>query len=170
MAANRYPPASLVVTVSAAVSLSACAGRQYRPADSRAGVQVITAEQIARSGASTAWDVLKREAPTLTLRDTRGGRPAEAGRPPRVSRSVNVGASRFSTSQAVLAPERAICSAVMTWTPARESAGRYWRPAHALSETAAETVTTKDAGGYRFAAICVHSRPPDPHSQASFQP
>ena len=67
MAANRYPPASLVVTVSAAVSLSACAGRQYRPADSRAGVQVITAEQIARSGASTAWDVLKREAPTLIL-------------------------------------------------------------------------------------------------------
>ena len=80
MAANRYPPASFVVTVSAAVSLSACAGRQYRPADSRAGVQVITAEQIARSGASTAWDVLKREAPTLTLRDTRGGRPASAGR------------------------------------------------------------------------------------------
>src|SRR5213080_3064853 len=80
MAANRYPPASLVVTVSAAVSLSACAGRQYRPADSRAGVQVITAEQIARSGASTAWDVLKREAPTLTLRDTRGGRPGSAGR------------------------------------------------------------------------------------------
>src|SRR5438876_11277935 len=80
MAANRYPPASLVVTVSAAVSLSACAGRQYRPADSRAGVQVITAEQIARSGAHTAWDVLKREAPTLTLRDTRGGRPASAGR------------------------------------------------------------------------------------------
>ena len=80
MAANRYPPAALVVTVSAAVSLSACAGRQYRPADSRAGVQVITAEQIARSGASTAWDVLKREAPTLTLRDTRGGRPASAGR------------------------------------------------------------------------------------------
>src|SRR5437660_10993245 len=80
MAANRYPPASLVVTVSAAVSLSACAGRQYRPADSRAGVQVITAEQIARSGASTAWDVLKREAPTLTLRDTRGGRPASAVR------------------------------------------------------------------------------------------
>src|SRR5213592_2106016 len=79
MAANRYPPASLVVTVSAAVSLSACAGRQYRPAVSRAGVQVITAEQIARSGASTAWDVLKREAPTLTLRDTRGGRPASAG-------------------------------------------------------------------------------------------
>ena len=80
MAANRYPPASLVVTVSAAVSLSACAGRQYRPADSRAGVQVITAEQIARSGASTAWEVLKREAPTLTLRDTRGGRPTSAGR------------------------------------------------------------------------------------------
>src|SRR5207247_8578314 len=80
MAANRYPPASLVVTVSAAVSLSACAARQYRLADSRAGSQVITAEQIARSGANTAWDVLKREAPTLTLRDTRSGRPASAGR------------------------------------------------------------------------------------------
>ena len=80
MAATRYPRASLVVTVSAAVSLTACAGRQYHPANPRPGVQVITAEQIARSGASTAWEVLKREAPTLTLRDTRGGRPASAGR------------------------------------------------------------------------------------------
>ena len=80
MAVNRYPSASLIVTVAAAVSLTACAGRQYHAADNRPGVQVITAEQIARSGANTAWDVLKREAPTLTLRDTRGGRPASAGR------------------------------------------------------------------------------------------
>ena len=80
MAANRCPSASLVVAVSAAVSLTACAGRQYHSANTRPGVQVITAEQIARSGAHTAWDVLKREAPTLTLRDTRGGRPASAGR------------------------------------------------------------------------------------------
>ena len=80
MAANRYPSAFLVVTVSAAVSLTACAGRQYHLGNTRPGVQVITAEQIARSGASTAWEVLKREAPTLTLRDTRGGRPGSAGR------------------------------------------------------------------------------------------
>ena len=80
MAANRYPSASPVVIVAAALSLTACAGRQYHRADTRPGVQVITAEQIARSGANTAWDVLKREAPTLTLRDTRSGRPASAGR------------------------------------------------------------------------------------------
>ena len=80
MAANRYPSASPVVMVAAALSLTACAGRQYHRADARPGVQVITAEQIARSGASTAWEVLKREAPTLTLRDTRGGRPTSAGR------------------------------------------------------------------------------------------
>jgi len=80
MAATRYPAASPVVIVAAALSLTACAGRQYHRADARPGVQVITAEQIARSGASTAWEVLKREAPTLTLRDTRGGRPTSAGR------------------------------------------------------------------------------------------
>jgi len=80
MAATRYPAASPVVIVAAALSLTACAARQYHRADARPGVQVITAEQIARSGASTAWEVLKREAPTLTLRDTRGGRPTSAGR------------------------------------------------------------------------------------------
>ncbi|HYU01208.1 MAG TPA: Plug domain-containing protein [Gemmatimonadales bacterium] len=68
------------VTVLGAALLAACATGAYRRADTRPGVQVITAEQIARSGASTAWDVLKREAPTLTLRDTRGGRPGSAGR------------------------------------------------------------------------------------------
>jgi len=80
MAANRSLHASLVVAISAAVSATGCASRPYHRADTRPGVQIITSEQIARSGASTAWDVLKREAPTLTLRDTRGGRPASAGR------------------------------------------------------------------------------------------
>jgi len=80
MAANQSSHASLVVAISAAVSVTACASRPYHRANTRPGVQIITSEQIARSGASTAWDVLKREAPTLTLRDTRGGRPGSAGR------------------------------------------------------------------------------------------
>lgn len=41
---------------------------------------LITAEQIERSGGRTAWDVLKREATMLTLRDDRNGQPAAMGR------------------------------------------------------------------------------------------
>jgi len=41
---------------------------------------VITSEQIERSGANTAWDVLKRAAPMLTLRDDRNGRPSRMER------------------------------------------------------------------------------------------
>src|SRR5947207_14222445 len=76
----RFSPRCALITVFSTALLAACATGAYRRADTRPGVQVITAEQIARSGASTAWDVLKREAPTLTLRDTRGGRPGSAGR------------------------------------------------------------------------------------------
>ncbi len=73
----RVPFALALVTV---VSAAACATHAHRPPDTQPGVQVITAEQIARSGGNTAWDVLKREAPMLRLRENRNGRPTAAGR------------------------------------------------------------------------------------------
>lgn len=40
------------------------------------GGLVITAEQIERSGGKNAWEVLKHDAPMLTLEDDRNGNPA----------------------------------------------------------------------------------------------
>jgi outer membrane cobalamin receptor len=40
------------------------------------GGKVITAEQIERSGSKNAWEVLKHEAPMLTLEEDRNGNPA----------------------------------------------------------------------------------------------
>jgi outer membrane cobalamin receptor len=39
------------------------------------GGKVITAEQIERSGSKNAWEVLKHEAPMLTLEEDRNGNP-----------------------------------------------------------------------------------------------
>lgn len=39
------------------------------------GGKVITAEQIERSGGKNAWEVLKHEAPMLTLEEDRNGNP-----------------------------------------------------------------------------------------------
>ena len=44
------------------------------------GTYLITSEQIEKSGAVTAWQVLKENAPMLTLREDRNGRPAGMGR------------------------------------------------------------------------------------------
>lgn len=44
------------------------------------GTYLITSEQIEKSGALTAWQVLKEKAPMLTLREDRNGRPASMGR------------------------------------------------------------------------------------------
>src|SRR5689334_19323874 len=44
------------------------------------GTFLITAEQIEKSGAHTAWQVLKQNAPMLTLREDRNGQPASMGR------------------------------------------------------------------------------------------
>jgi outer membrane cobalamin receptor len=44
------------------------------------GTFLITAEQIEKSGAHTAWQVLKQNAPMLTLREDRSGRPTSMGR------------------------------------------------------------------------------------------
>ena len=44
-----------------------------------AGTFLITAEQIQRSGARTAWEALKQNAPMLTLRDDRNQKPPHRG-------------------------------------------------------------------------------------------
>ncbi len=45
-----------------------------------AGMFLITADQIERSGAQTAWQVLQRQAPMLSMREDQYGRPASMGR------------------------------------------------------------------------------------------
>lgn len=49
----------------------------------------ITQEQIARSGASNAWDALKRNAPQLTYREGRNGQPTVLERRGRSSLLLN---------------------------------------------------------------------------------
>ena len=49
------------------------------------GTFTITAEQIASSGARTAWQVLKASAPMLLTTEDRNGRPASLGRRGRAS-------------------------------------------------------------------------------------
>ena len=44
------------------------------------GAFLITAEQIQKSGAHTAWQVLRQSAPMLQASDDRNGRPARLGR------------------------------------------------------------------------------------------
>ena len=70
-----------VMNLAILASLSACAhGASQHQTNSPSGPRVITSDQIERSGAHSAWDVLKREAPMLTLRDDRNGRPSRMGR------------------------------------------------------------------------------------------
>jgi len=49
------------------------------------GTFLITAEQIEKTGARTAWQVLKQSAPMLQTSDDRNGRPAQLGRRGRTS-------------------------------------------------------------------------------------
>jgi outer membrane cobalamin receptor len=49
------------------------------------GTFTITAERIASSGARTAWQVLKHDAPMLTTTEDRNGRPSSLGRRGRAS-------------------------------------------------------------------------------------
>lgn len=44
------------------------------------GTFLITAEEIEKSGASTAWQVLRQHAPMLTMREDGNGRPQSMGR------------------------------------------------------------------------------------------
>ena len=50
---------------------------------------LITQEQIARSGASNAWEALKRNAPQLTYRENRQGQPSVLERRGRSSLVLN---------------------------------------------------------------------------------
>ena len=44
------------------------------------GTYLITAEQIEKSGALSAWQILREKAPMLTMREDRNGRPASMSR------------------------------------------------------------------------------------------
>ena len=72
----------LVLPFLAAV-LSACAHRgaqRIEMIQTKPGEQIITAEAIAASGATTAWEVLKYAAPHLQLREDRNGQPSRMWR------------------------------------------------------------------------------------------
>jgi len=64
------------------VALVACGPAATRNTDTVAapGTYIITAEQIEKSGANTAWQVLRQHAPMLTMREDRNGRPQSMGR------------------------------------------------------------------------------------------
>lgn len=73
------------------VSLAACAHMHgTRDAVPSSGDRIfITQEQIARSGASNAWEALKRNAPQLTYRENRQGQPSVLERRGRSSLLLN---------------------------------------------------------------------------------
>ena len=68
--------------LSLTVALAGCGPATHSSADTAAapGTFLITAEQIEKSGATTAWQVLKQHAPMLTMREDRNGRPQSMGR------------------------------------------------------------------------------------------
>jgi len=68
--------------LSLAVALVGCGPAANQNADTVAspGTFLITAEQIEKSGANTAWQVLKQHAPMLTMQEDRNGRPQSMGR------------------------------------------------------------------------------------------
>ncbi len=69
-------PAWLVVTaLSCGPAMNQNANQLAAP-----GTYLITAEQIEKSGASTAWQVLRQHAPMLTMREDGNGRPQSMGR------------------------------------------------------------------------------------------
>lgn len=82
MAVHGRSAALLVIgALVAFASAAACAaGPRARGGGAPVGPLVITSEQISRSGANSAWDVLKRNAPMLVLRDDRNGRPSRMER------------------------------------------------------------------------------------------
>jgi outer membrane cobalamin receptor len=63
-------------------TLAACAGARGRaaPVDPATGAQLITEEQIKQSGATNAWDALRRAAPHLQLTEGASGQPAKMKR------------------------------------------------------------------------------------------
>ncbi len=74
------------LTVSVLLALLGCArATSSRSNDVPAGGLLITEERIQNSGGRTAWEVLKRAAPMLTMQENRSGRPAHMGRRGRAS-------------------------------------------------------------------------------------
>lgn len=68
--------------LSLTVAVGGCGPAANQAADTAAapGTFLITAEQIEKSGANTAWQVLKQHAPMLTMQEDRNGRPQSMGR------------------------------------------------------------------------------------------
>jgi outer membrane cobalamin receptor len=83
--ARRALTVVLVPLTSSLLSCSRATANQHREPSSDPSGRLITAEQIERSGGRTAWEVLQREAPVLTLRENRNGQPASTGRRGRTS-------------------------------------------------------------------------------------
>jgi outer membrane cobalamin receptor len=79
MPAHRITIAAAVASVLLALLACSRAATGHHEM-AQPGWVLITAEQIERSGGHTAWEVLQREAPMLTLREDRNGRPARMGR------------------------------------------------------------------------------------------
>jgi outer membrane cobalamin receptor len=75
------------LTASFVVVLLGCGPAAQRGAkrDAPPGTFTITAEQIEKSGARTAWQALKQHAPMFQTKDDRNGRPASLGRRGRAS-------------------------------------------------------------------------------------
>ena len=70
----------LLLSLTVAVAGCGPAAHQNAATAAAPGTFLITAEQIQKSGATTAWQVLKHHAPMLTLREDRNGRPQSMGR------------------------------------------------------------------------------------------
>ena len=58
-----------------AASLSSCAPAGYRPPESAARPQLITAEEIAHSSCTNVWDLLRKRARMYNFAEDRYGRP-----------------------------------------------------------------------------------------------
>ena len=70
----RRSAVCVVVSLVWALGCSHATSRRASPGPSTGG-RLITAEQIERSGSKNAWEVLKHEAPMLTLEEDRNGNP-----------------------------------------------------------------------------------------------
>ena len=74
MAHFRLPTAVFATTLVGALACSHATTARSSTGPNTGG-KVITAEQIERSGGKNAWEVLKHEAPMLTLEEDRNGNP-----------------------------------------------------------------------------------------------
>ena len=74
----RHLPRRATVAASILFTAACSHATQNRSrTEPNAGGRLITAEEIERSGSHTAWDVLKHEAPMLTLEGDRNGQPLQ---------------------------------------------------------------------------------------------